>query len=176
MWRAGAIAKAEAAGIPHFTLPHKEFPDRISYDRHLAAAVRDAGRPVVLAGFMRLLTGAFLGAFENRVVNIHPALLPAFPGVRAQTQAAEYGVCFSGCTVHFVDEGTDTGPIIAQAVVPAFPGEPAETLQKRILAQEHQLYPKAIQALAAGRVKREGRHVTVNALSPVTENWSTHSL
>jgi phosphoribosylglycinamide formyltransferase-1 len=115
----------------------------------------------VLAGFMRLLTPAFLAAFPQRVVNIHPALLPAFPGTHAQRQAFAYGVKVSGCTVHFVDSGTDTGPIIAQAVVPVLDGDDEESLRGRILVEEHRLLPSVVRAIAEGRVTVDGRRVTV---------------
>jgi phosphoribosylglycinamide formyltransferase-1 len=112
---------------------------------------------------MRVLTPVLLDAFPKRVINIHPALLPAFPGVHAQKQAFDYGVKVAGCTVHFVDAGTDTGPIIAQAVVPVLPDDSEETLQQRILAEEHRLLPAVVRALAAGKVSMEGRRVRVAA-------------
>jgi phosphoribosylglycinamide formyltransferase-1 len=115
----------------------------------------------VLAGFMRVLTPAFLDAFPHRVVNIHPALLPSFPGVHGQKQALDYGVKLSGCTVHFVDAGTDTGPIIAQAAVPVLPDDDEDHLRDRILAEEHRLLPAVVRAVAAGRVTVEGRRVRV---------------
>jgi phosphoribosylglycinamide formyltransferase-1 len=114
---------------------------------------------LALAGFMRILTPTLLDAFPHRVVNIHPALLPSFPGVHAQKQAFDYGVRFSGCTVHFVDAGTDTGPSIAQAVVPVLDGDDEEALRLRILAEEHRLYPAVIRAIAEGRVSVDGRRV-----------------
>jgi phosphoribosylglycinamide formyltransferase-1 len=116
---------------------------------------------VALAGFMRILTPAFLDAFPRRVVNIHPALLPSFPGVHAQKQAFDSGVRFSGCTVHFVDAGTDTGPVIAQAVVPVLDGDDEEAVRLRILAEEHRLYPAVLRAIAEGRVSVDGRRVHV---------------
>jgi phosphoribosylglycinamide formyltransferase-1 len=116
---------------------------------------------VVLAGFMRLLTPVFLAAFPHRVVNIHPALLPAFPGTHAQKQALGYGVKVAGCTVHFVDGGTDTGPIIAQAAVPVLETDDEESLRARILIEEHRLLPAAVRAVAEGRVTVEGRQVRV---------------
>jgi len=114
---------------------------------------------VVLAGFMRILTSSFLRAFENRIINIHPALLPAFPGTHVQQKAIDYGVKFSGCTVHFVDEGVDTGPIIIQAVVPVLPDDTAESLAARILMEEHKIYPQAIRYFAEGRIMKKGRHM-----------------
>jgi phosphoribosylglycinamide formyltransferase-1 len=112
---------------------------------------------VCLAGFMRLLSPSFIQAFRHRILNIHPSLLPAFPGLDAQRQALEYGVKVSGCTVHFVDEGLDSGPIILQAVVPVLDGDTEESLSARILEQEHQIYPKAIQHVLDGQIRIEGR-------------------
>jgi len=160
----GAQSRAEAAGIPTFVLPHKEFPSREAFDAALAAKLNTADvELVVLAGFMRVLTPGFLDAFPRRVINIHPALLPSFPGIHAQTQALDYGVKVAGCTVHFVDAGTDTGPIIAQAAVPVQDGDTAASLQERILAEEHRLYPAVVRALAEGRVTIDGRHVRVRS-------------
>jgi len=116
---------------------------------------------VVLAGFMRVLTPVFLRAFPGRVMNIHPALLPAFPGTHGQKQAWEYGVKFTGCTVHFVDEGVDTGPIIIQAVVPVYDDDTVETLSARILKKEHQIYPRAIALYAEGKLEIRGRKVII---------------
>ncbi len=158
----GALERAGRAGIPTFVLSHKSFAAREDFDRALVAELHDrAVELVVLAGFMRVLTPVFLDAFPHRVVNIHPALLPAFPGIHAQKQALDYGVKLSGCTVHFVDAGTDTGPIIAQTAVPVLPDDDENTLGQRILAEEHRILPAAIQAIASGRVKVEGRRVRV---------------
>ena len=154
----GALERATKAGIPTFLRWHKDFATREDFDHALVDELRRHGVGlVVLAGFMRILTPTLLDAFPHRVVNIHPALLPAFPGVHAQKQAFDYGVRFSGCTVHFVDAGTDTGPIIAQTVVPVLDGDDEEALRLRILAEEHRLYPAVIRALAEGRVNLEGR-------------------
>jgi len=157
-----ALERAQKAGIETFVLSHKSFATREDFDRALVAELR--GRDVelvVLAGFMRVLTGAFLDAFPLRVINIHPALLPAFPGVHAQKQALDYGVKLAGCTVHFVDKGTDTGPIIAQAAVPVLPTDDEDTLGKRILGEEHRLLPAVVRAVASGQVSVEGRRVKV---------------
>jgi phosphoribosylglycinamide formyltransferase-1 len=157
-----ALSRAEQAGIPTFVLSHKSFGSREEFDHALVAELRGRGiELVVLAGFMRVLTPTFLDAFSNRVINIHPALLPAFPGTHAQKQALDYGVQLSGCTVHFVDAGTDTGPIIAQAAVPVLPGDDEQSLGRRILAEEHRLLPAVVAAVAAGRVTVEGRRVRV---------------
>jgi phosphoribosylglycinamide formyltransferase-1 len=159
-----ALDRAQKAGIETFVLSHKAFAVREDFDRAMVAELKKRGvELVVLAGFMRVLTPAFLDAFPKRVVNIHPALLPAFPGVHGQKQAFDYGVKVAGCTVHFVDAGTDTGPIIAQAVVPVLPDDTEETLQKRILTEEHRLLPAVVRTVAAGKVSVEGRRVRVEA-------------
>jgi phosphoribosylglycinamide formyltransferase-1 len=159
---AAALERAAKAGIPAFVLSHKGFAAREEFDRALVAELKNRGvELVVLAGFMRVLTPAFLDAFPQRVINIHPALLPSFPGVHGQRQAVDYGVKLAGCTVHFVDAGTDTGPIIAQAAVPVLVDDTEDTLRDRILAEEHRLLPAVVQAVAAGRVTVEGRRVRV---------------
>ena len=166
---AGALGRAEKAGVAAEFLPSKGV-DREAYDARLAERLRHHGVDLVcLAGYMRLVSPAFLGAFGPipasngcpRVMNIHPGLLPSFPGLHAQRQALEYGVRLAGCTVHFVDTGCDTGPIIAQAVVPVLPGDGEESLSARILAEEHRLYPQAIQWFAQGRLSLAGRLVTL---------------
>ncbi|GEJ58028.1 phosphoribosylglycinamide formyltransferase [Anaeromyxobacter diazotrophicus] len=168
---AGALARAERAGVATEVLPSKGAADRAAYDAAVVERLaRHAPDLVCLAGFMRLLTPTFLRAFGPspasrgcpRVMNVHPGLLPSFPGLHAQRQALAYGARFAGCTVHFVDEGTDTGPIIAQAVVPVLDGDGEEALAARILAEEHRLYPKAVGWFAAGRLSLEGRRVRVD--------------
>lgn len=160
--KAKGLERAAKHGIPAQILPHQDQPDRLSYDRLLVRVLRDAGvQAVVLAGFMRLVGPELLSAFPNGVVNIHPALLPAFPGLHAQEQAAEHGVRLAGCTVHFVDEEVDHGPIIIQAAVPALPGEGADALGKRILTLEHRIFPQAVQWLAEDRLDIQGRQVVV---------------
>jgi phosphoribosylglycinamide formyltransferase-1 len=155
-----ALDRAQKAGIETFTLSHKSFASREDFDRALVAELRSRDiELVVLAGFMRVLTEAFLDAFPLRVINIHPALLPAFPGTHAQKQALDYGVKLAGCTVHFVDKGTDTGPIIAQAAVPVLPGDDEDSLGRRILSEEHRLLPAVVRAVASGRVIVDGRRV-----------------
>lgn len=134
--------------------------EREEYDRELMARLRQAGVELVcLAGYMRLLSGYFVREFPDRILNIHPSLLPAFPGLDAQQQALDYGVKFSGCTVHFVDESLDGGPILLQAVVPVLEGDDAATLGARILEQEHRLYPAAIHMVASDACRRQGRWV-----------------
>jgi phosphoribosylglycinamide formyltransferase-1 len=161
---APALAAARQRGIEVMTLSRKQYPSQATFETALAAALKDKGvELVVLAGFMRLLSRAFLDHFPQRVINIHPALLPAFPGLDAQRQAWEYGVKFSGCSVHFVDDGVDTGPIIAQAVVPVLDMDTPETLAERILAEEHRLYPQVVKWLAEGRVEVQGRRAFIRA-------------
>ncbi len=158
----GALDRAKIAGIPSFIVDHKRHGSRLDFDRAVVAELRaHEVELVVLAGFMRLLTPELLGAFPRRVINIHPALLPAFPGLHGQSQALRYGVKIAGCTVHFVDEGTDSGPIIAQSAVPVLDDDDDERLQLRILAEEHRLLPRVVRAIAEGRVTGDGRRVSV---------------
>jgi len=160
---AGALERARCGAIPARCINHRDYPGREAFDAALVAALREAGvELVVLAGFMRIITRVMLDAFPQRIINIHPALLPAFPGLHVQQQALDYGARFSGCTVHFVDGGVDTGPIIIQAVVPVLPGDTAETLSARILEQEHRIYPRAVQLIAEGRVQVAGRTVMID--------------
>ncbi len=157
-----ALERAERAGIPTRVLSHGAFACREDYDGALVVALREAGADtVVLAGFLRIVTPTLLDAFPMRVVNVHPALSPAFAGLHAQEQALAYGAKVAGCTVHFVDAGTDTGPIITQRAVPVLEDDSLETLRERILAQEHRALPEALQWLAEGRLRIEGRRVRV---------------
>lgn len=157
---APGLQKAQELGVPTLALDHRAFPSRESFDQALADELEARGVVfVALAGFMRVLTPVFLRRFPNRVLNIHPALLPSFPGVHAQRQALEYGVKITGCTVHFVDEGVDTGPIVAQVAVPVLDDDTEETLSARILEQEHRVYPMALEAVITGQVRIEGRRV-----------------
>jgi phosphoribosylglycinamide formyltransferase-1 len=150
---AGALLRARAANVDALVLEHGAFRDRRAFDAALVEELRSRGvEIVVLAGFMRLITEVLLDAFPWRIVNVHPALLPAFPGVHAQKQALDYGVRIAGCTVHLVDRGTDTGPIIAQAAVPILEGDDEASLRDRILVQEHELLPRVLQWMAEGRV------------------------
>lgn len=151
---APALERAARAGAPHRCIAHRDFPSREAFDRALIEALRKAGANwIVLAGFMRVLTPLFLEAFRGRIVNIHPSLLPAFPGVRAQRQALDYGVKIAGCTVHFVDAGVDTGPIIGQRAVSVRDDDDEPSLSARILAEEHALLVDALRALSEGRVE-----------------------
>lgn len=153
-----ALERARAAGVPTVVLPHHPHPTRAAYDAALLAALAPY-RPDIgcLAGFMRLVGGDFLRGLPLGVLNIHPALLPSFPGLHAVRQALEYGVRVSGCTVHLVDEGTDTGPVIAQAAVPVLETDTEATLGARIQHEEHRLYPLAVRLLSTGAVVRTGR-------------------
>lgn len=148
-----ALERAARAGVPTKVLSHKAFPSREAFDEAMLAELRAVGvECIALAGFMRVLSAGFIRAYEGRIVNIHPALLPAFPGVDAQRQAFEYGVKIAGCTVHFVDEGVDMGPVIVQRVVPVLEDDDAESLRARILVQEHEAYVEALVAISEGRV------------------------
>ncbi|MBZ0251990.1 MAG: phosphoribosylglycinamide formyltransferase [Candidatus Methylomirabilis sp.] len=159
---AHGLERARKAGAPTAVVRHKDFPTREAFDARLVEALRGARVDLVcLAGFMRVLTPAFIRAFEGRILNIHPALLPAFPGVHAQKQAFDYGVRWTGATVHFVDEGTDTGPIVLQAAVPVLPEDDLERLSARILAEEHRIYPEAVRLFCEGRLRIEGRKVRI---------------
>jgi phosphoribosylglycinamide formyltransferase-1 len=156
---AEGVARAQERGIPVRVIPSKGL-EREAYDRMVVAALDD-GRVnlVCLAGFMRLLSPYFVSAFSNRILNIHPSLLPAFPGLEAQRQALEYGVKFSGCTVHFVDENLDAGPIVAQAIVPVRDDDTPDTLAARILAEEHRIYTEAVRLVLSGRYRVASRRV-----------------
>lgn len=157
-----ALMRAETAGIRAVCIDRKQYEGREPFEKALVAALEEAGVTlVVLAGFMRILTPYFVRHFAGRIMNIHPALLPSFPGAHAHRDVLAYGVKISGCTVHFVDEGTDSGPIILQAAVPVLDDDTEETLGARVLEQEHIIYPKAIQLYCEGRLKVEGRHVRI---------------
>lgn len=168
--KAYALERAKKHHIPSIVINHTEYPNRDEYDRKMIEVLRFHGVDlVILAGFMRVLTAGFLKAFPKKVMNIHPALLPSFPGLHGQRQAFDYGVKFSGCTVHFVDEGVDTGPIIIQAVVPVYDHDTEETLAERILKEEHRVYPRAIQLYTEGRLKVVGRKVSIKGGSGTKE-------
>jgi phosphoribosylglycinamide formyltransferase-1 len=148
-----ALERARAAGVPALAIPHRDFETREAFDRAVVAALREAGVDwVVLAGFMRVLTEELLNAYAGRVINIHPALLPAFPGVNAAAQALAYGVKITGCTVHFVELGVDTGKIIAQRAVPVEPNDDLGSLSARIHGAEHELFVSVLRDIAAGRI------------------------
>ncbi len=172
---ARALERATAAGVDAELLPSKGVADRAAYDARLVDRLRAHRVDLVcLAGFMRLLSPGFLETFGPapgtngcpRVMNIHPGLLPSFPGLHAQRQCLEYGARFSGCSVHFVDAGCDTGPVILQAVVPVEQGDTEEALAARILREEHRIYPKAVHWFAQGRLSLAGRKVIVQGARP----------
>jgi len=162
--RAQALDRARAVGVEARFVNPKDFPDREAYDLALVRELeaRRAGL-VCLAGFMRILTAGFVRAYAGRILNVHPSLLPAFPGLAAQRQALEYGVKLAGATVHVVDEGVDTGPVVLQSSVPVHPDDTEESLSARILVEEHRLYPEAIRLFAEGRLTISGRKVVVRA-------------
>jgi phosphoribosylglycinamide formyltransferase-1 len=169
------LTRAKNHNIPAAVLDHKKFSGREAYDEALVAILKERGvELVVLAGFMRLLSPVLVQAYSNRIMNIHPALLPSFGGLHGQKQALEYGVRLAGCTVHFVNEECDQGPIIIQAVVPAYPDDTEESLSARILKQEHRIYPKAIQLYAEGRLRVVGRKVLVDGLTREEDGALVH--
>ena len=157
-----ALKRAEQHNIETQYINHKEFKNREDYDKKIVETLenKEVGL-VVLAGYMRILSSYFIKAYKNKIINIHPALLPSFPGLRAQKQAVEYGVKISGCTVHFVDEGMDSGPIILQSAVEVSEDDTEESLAERILKEEHQIYSQAIQLFSQGRLIIKGRKVFI---------------
>ncbi|MGH7806074.1 MAG: phosphoribosylglycinamide formyltransferase [Candidatus Binatia bacterium] len=172
---ARAMERGRAHGLPVELLDHKTFAKREDFDARLVEILRERGVELVcLAGFDRLITPVFVRAFPGRILNIHPALLPAFKGLHGQRQALEYGVKLAGATVHFVDEETDHGPIVIQAAVPVLDGDDEVALQKRILAEEHRIYPEAIRLFAEGRLRIEGRKVRILDGPTSTTDALTH--
>lgn len=166
---AQGIDRATARGIPTLVLPSRGL-EREVYDRQVVAALRENKVDLVcLAGYMRLLSPYFVQSFPQRILNIHPSLLPSFPGLESQRQALEYGVKFAGCTVHFVDENLDAGPIILQSVVPVLDSDTEGTLSDKILREEHRIYSEAVKIVLEGRFKIEGRRVIQLATQPVHE-------
>ncbi|MPZ75114.1 MAG: phosphoribosylglycinamide formyltransferase [Deltaproteobacteria bacterium] len=163
---AQGLARAKKHRLCTEVVDPKGFPSREAYDQAVVEILQRRGvELVVLAGFMRLLSPVFVKSYSNRIMNIHPALLPAFPGLRVQKKALEHGVRFSGCTVHFVNDECDEGPIIIQAVVPVFANDNETSLTARILQQEHRIYPRAIQLYAEGRLHVVGRQVLIDHLT-----------
>jgi len=159
---AGALEIARVHGIDAVFLDPKQFPSREAHEKAVMAALDERRVDLVChAGYMRILGPAYVEHYRGRALNIHPSLLPAFPGLHAQRQALEHGVRVAGATVHLVDEGVDTGPILLQAAVPVLPGDTEETLSSRILAEEHRIYPEAIRLFAHGRVSVDGRRVHI---------------
>ncbi len=172
-----AIQRAGDNGISHLVLQPKQFGSKDGYYQSIADELKKRGVDlVVLAGFMRIIGKPLIDAFPNRIMNIHPALLPSFPGLHGQKQACDYGVKISGCTVHFVDAGMDTGPVIIQAAVPVRDDDTEETLSERILKFEHKIYPEAIRLFAEGRLEVAGRRVRIKDSPPDDQGLTSPSL
>ncbi len=157
------LARAKKAGIPSLVIDHKAYPDRAAFDAAMDQAIRASGAEmVVLAGFLRLLTDGFIAGWRDKLVNIHPALLPSFKGLHTHARALEAGVRFHGCTVHFVRHEMDTGPIIAQAALPVRPEDTEESLGRRVLEAEHRLFPLALRLIAEGKVRVENERAVID--------------
>lgn len=168
---AGGLAKAAAEGIPTFAFVRKDYASKEAHEAAIFAALDKLSPDILcLAGYMRLLSGTFIQRYEGRMINVHPSLLPMFPGLHTHQHAIDAGMRITGCTVHFVTEGMDEGPVIGQAAVPILSGDTAETLAARVLTVEHQLYPKALRLLAEGKVRMEGGKavITGTAAAPAT--------
>ena len=164
---APALDRANKHGIESMWLDPKQFSGKMEYDRAVAGKLKEKGVDLVcLAGYMRILSPEFIRTFEGKIINIHPSLLPAFPGLNVQQKAIDYGVKFSGCTVHFVNEEVDAGPIILQAVVPVHESDDAGSLAERILVQEHLIYPRAIQLIAENHLRIDNRKVSTKESVP----------
>ncbi len=167
-----ALERAKKHGLPSLVISHRGYGRREDFDRKLVEVLQaHEVELVILAGYMRIVTPVLLRALPMRVMNIHPALLPSFPGTHVWQAEVDYGVKFAGCTVHFVDEGTDTGPIIIQAVVPVYDDDTAETLSARILKQEHKVFSQAIQLYAEGRLEIQGRRVRVKDFARAPDSF-----
>ena len=159
---AKALKRAEREGIPNFCVNRKEYETKKDFEEALIKKLREHGATlVILAGFMRILSPYFVGEYSGRIMNIHPSLLPSFGGAHAHRDVLAYGAKVSGCTIHFVDEGMDSGPIILQTAVPVMEGDDEDTLAARVLEQEHILYPRAIELFLKGKLKIEGRKVRI---------------
>jgi phosphoribosylglycinamide formyltransferase-1 len=159
---AAGLDKAASFGIPTAVVDHSRFASKAAFEAELLRALEEHGCEIVcLAGFMRVISADFISRYPHRILNVHPSLLPAFPGLNVQRKALEYGVRLSGCTVHFVVPEVDAGPIVAQAAVPVADGDTEESLAARILEQEHSIYPEALRLLAEGRLRVEGRRVMI---------------
>jgi len=171
---APGIERARARGIDARVIPSRGL-EREAYDRQVVAALQEKGVDLVcLAGYMRLLSPYFVQAFRGRILNIHPSLLPAFPGLESQRQALEHGAKFAGCTVHFVDETLDAGPIILQSAVPIRDDDTVESLSERILAEEHRIYSQAVRIVLEGRFRIDGRRVIILSGAPISNNVATN--
>lgn len=157
-----ALKRANNHNIPSLVINNKDFDSREEFEQRLIESLDDKGiELIVLAGFMRVLTPFFVRHYKNRIINIHPALLPSFPGINAAKQALEYGVKYTGCTVHFVDDGVDTGPIILQAVVEIKDSDTEDTLLEKIHAEEHRIFPEAVRLFCERKITIEGRTVKI---------------
>jgi phosphoribosylglycinamide formyltransferase-1 len=164
------LVRARNHGIPVEVVDHRSFGSREAFDARMVEVLRGYDVELVcLAGFMRVVTPVFLRAFPGRILNIHPALLPSFPGTHGPGQALRYGVRFSGCTVHFLDEGVDTGPIVVQAVVPVYEDDTEDALAARILKEEHRIYPLAIRLFLEGKLTISGRRVFTGEAGRIPE-------
>jgi len=162
-----ALQRAKNHSLPTAFVSPEDFETREAFDGEIVRILQAKGvELVVMAGFMRIITTVLLQAYPEKIINVHPALLPSFPGMHAQRQAVNYGVRFAGCTVHFVDLGVDSGPIIIQAIVPVYDEDTEETLSQRILKEEHRIYPQAIQFFATGRIQRINRRVIISDGKP----------
>ena len=160
---AGGLERAAAAGISTAVVPHRDYPDRDSFESSLSEEIRSSGSElVVLAGFMRLLTATFVEEWRDRLINIHPSLLPAFKGLHTHERALKAGVRYTGCTVHYVRPEMDEGPIIVQAAVPVLPGDDADTLAARVLEQEHVIYPLAVRLIAENQVRVDAERALID--------------
>lgn len=158
-----AITRAEKNNIPVELVNHKDFETREDFEKEIIGRIDKYNiKLIVLAGFMRVLSPYLVRKFKNRIINLHPALLPSFPGIRAAKRALDYGVKYTGCTVHFVDEGVDTGPIILQSVVPIADDDTEETLLEKLHREEHRIYPEAVRLFCEGRLGIKGRRVFLN--------------
>ncbi len=168
---AGGLERAERAGIPTTTIPHKKFPSRQAFEETLDEAHRQAGVELICnAGFMRVLSPYFVGRWQGRMINIHPSLLPSFPGLDTHNRAIQAGVKFTGCSVHYLENEVDGGAIIVQAAVPVLPTDTEDTLAKRVLEHEHQIYPLAVKLIAEGKVAYEnGKAVWKGPESPASQ-------
>jgi phosphoribosylglycinamide formyltransferase-1 len=159
-----AIERIKKYGISSLVIDHRGYSSREDYEEELLRSIEPLGIDLIaLAGFMRILSPYFVSRFKNRIMNLHPALLPAFAGINSVKQALEYGVKYTGCTVHFVDEGVDTGPIILQSVVPIFEHDNEDSLLERIHEEEHRIYPEAIRLFSEGKLKIRGRRVSIES-------------
>jgi phosphoribosylglycinamide formyltransferase-1 len=165
-----ALERAKKHQLKMVIIDHRSFDSREAFEQAMVDVLKEnVVRLVIMAGFMRLLSSVFLRAFPMRIMNIHPAVLPSFPGIHAQDKALRYGVKFTGCTVHFADENADSGPIIIQSIVPIYDDDTEETLAARILREEHKIYPQAIQYYAEGKIEIHGRKVRIINSSRIKE-------